>query len=257
MRLTLLISVVAITSSLKAQKTDSLSSHVYRCDNLEAKKEDVWIRRQVMEGSTTMLSNFEVHTTTLEPGKAPHPPHTHADQEELLIVKEGTVKISIKGESKLLGAGSIAFAMPGDEHGIENAGKTSTTYYVLKYKGKISNPGRAKQAGGSFMLDWNNLKTTNAGKGYRRDFFNRATSQLEQFEMHTGALHADSSSHAPHTHVQEEIILVLRGNVTMHISEKFYPASPGDVVFIPSYIQHALINTGNEQCEYFALQWKN
>jgi (S)-ureidoglycine aminohydrolase len=199
-----------------------------------------------------------VHTSTLEPGKAPHPPHVHDDQEELMIVKEGQVKITIKGISKILGPGSIAFAMPGDEHGIENAGNTQATYYVLKYKGKLPmNPERTKQAGGSFMLDWNDLKTNNTGKGYRRDFFNRATSQLAQFEMHTTALNADSASHAPHTHVQEEIILILRGNVTMHIGDNFYPASPGDVVFLPSRIPHALLNTGKEQCEYFAFQWRN
>lgn len=257
MRLAFLISFAAIASSLTAQETDSLTPHVYNWNNLEAKKEDTRIRRQVMNGSTTTLSNFEVHATTLEPGKAPHPPHTHADQEELLIVKDGTVKITINGENKIVGAGSIAFAMPGDEHAIENAGKTSATYYVLKYKGKIANPGRGKQSGGSFILDWNNLKTTNTGKGYRRDFFNRATSQLAQFEMHTTALNADSSSHAQHTHVQEEIVLILRGHVTMHIGDNYYPASPGDLVFLPSRIPHALINTGKEQCEYFAFQWRN
>jgi (S)-ureidoglycine aminohydrolase len=147
--------------------------------------------------------------------------------------------------------------MPHDEHGIENAGNTQATYYILKYKGKQPNPERGKQAGGSFMLDWKDLKTTKTGKGYRRDFFNRPTSQLAQFEMHTTALNADSASHAPHTHVQEEIILIIRGNVTMHIDGKLYPASAGDVVFLPSMIPHALLNTGKEQCEYFAFQWRN
>ena len=47
--------------------------------------------------------------------------------------------------------------MPGDEHGIENAGNTQATYYILKYKGKLPNIERGKQAGGSFMLDWNEL----------------------------------------------------------------------------------------------------
>jgi (S)-ureidoglycine aminohydrolase len=257
MKQVIVILLLSGTSSLMAQKTDSLPPYVYRWNNLEAKREDTRIRTQVLEGSTTSLSYFEVHTSTLEPGKAPHPPHTHAGQEELMIIKEGKVKITINGLRKVLGAGSIAFAMPGDEHGIENAGNTSATYYVLKYKGKISNPERAKQAGGSFMLDWNDLKTTNTGKGYRRDFFNRATSQLAQFEMHTTALDADSVSHAPHTHVQEEIILILRGNVTMHIGDDFYPASPGDVVFLPSLVPHALMNTGRKQCEYFAFQWRN
>jgi (S)-ureidoglycine aminohydrolase len=159
----LLISLIVFASSLLAQKTDSLPPGVYHWENLEAKKEDNRIRRDVMEVSTTSLSYFEVHASTLEPGKAPHPPHTHTDHEELMIIKEGTLKITINGKSKILGPGSIAFAMPGDEHGIENAGNTTATYYILKYKGKLPNIERGKQAGGSFMLDWNDLKTSNTG----------------------------------------------------------------------------------------------
>src|SRR6187401_3782714 len=223
-----------ITNALTAtaQKNDSILSGVYYWNKLEPVKEDTRVRRQVLEGKTFALEYFEIHTSTLEPGKAPHPPHTHVDQEELMIVKEGQVKITIAGQSKILGPGSIAFAMPGDEHGIENAGNTQATYYILKYKGKLPNIERGKQAGGSFMIDWNDPKTNNTGKGYRRDFFNRATSQLAQFEMHTTALSADSVSHAPHTHVQEEIILILRGNVTMHIDGKLHKGSPGDLYFI-------------------------
>jgi (S)-ureidoglycine aminohydrolase len=240
------------TFTAVAQKNDSILSGVYHWNKLEPVKEDTRVRRQVLDGKTFALENLEIHASTLEPGKAPHPPHTHADQEELMIVKEGQVKITIAGQSKILGPGSIAFAMPGDEHGIENAGSTTATYYILKYKGKLP-----MDAGGSFMLDWNELKTNNTGKGYRRDFFNKATSQLAQFEMHTTALNKDSVSHAPHTHVQEEIILIIRGNVTMHIDGKLYPASAGDLVFLSSGIPHALLNTGKEQCEYFAFQWRN
>lgn len=254
LKLLLAISFAMGTSASMAQTADSLPSRVYRWDSLTAKKEDSRIRRQVMEGSTTSLSHFEVHASTLAPGQAPHPPHTHADEEELLIVREGQVKITISGTSKILGPGSIAFAMPGDEHGIENTGNTQATYYVLKYKGKQP---RAKQPGSSFMLDWNDLSTSNTGKGYRRDFFNKATSQLAQFEMHTTALNAGLDSHAPHTHVQEEIVLILRGNVEMYIDGKLYKASPGDVVFLSSGVPHALKNTGTEQCEYFAFQWRN
>ena len=257
MKQLLFIVFIAPVHFLIAQKTDSLAPKVYEWKKLEQVKEDTRIRRQILDGSTTSLANFEVHASTLEPGKAPHPPHTHVDQEELMIVKEGTVKITINGTSKILGPGSIAFAMPGDEHGIENAGNTQATYLILKYKGKRPDHERGKQAGGSFMLDWKDLQTKNTGKGYRRDLFNRATSQLTQFEMHTTALNADSASHPPHTHVQEEIIFIIRGNVTMHIDGKLYPASPGDLVFLPSLIPHALLNTGKEQCEYFAFQWRN
>lgn len=116
---------------------------------------------------------------------------------------------------------------------------------------------RARRAGGSFMLNRNELATSNTGKGYRRDFFNRPTSQTGQFEMHTTALNSNEESHAPHTHVQEEIILLLRGNVEMYIDGDRYKATAGDIIFLPSRIPHALTNVGDEQCEYFAFQWRN
>ncbi|MEP7376731.1 MAG: cupin domain-containing protein [Chitinophagaceae bacterium] len=258
MKFFLLIYLFANATVLMAQKTDSLPSHVYRWDSVAAKKQKTWTTRAIIEGSTNSLSRFEVTAVTLEPGKASPPPSASYDVEELLIVKDGLLNITIDGVTKKLGAGSVAFAMPRMVHGVSNAGNTKATYYLLKYKGKLPmDIDRAKRAGGSFMLDWNELATTNTDKGYRRDFFNRPTSQLGQFEMHTTALNANEESHAPHTHVQEEIILVLRGNVEMYIDGDRYNASAGDVVFLSSRVPHNLTNTGEGQCEYFAFQWRN
>lgn len=243
---------------LMAQKTDSLPPGVYEFLKLKTVKEETRLRKQVLEGSTTSLSHFEVHSSTIPPGRSAHAAHVHDDIEELIIVKEGQIKITIKDQSKIVGPGSIGFAMPGDTHGFENAGNTPATYYVLKYKSRLPmNTERANQNGGSFILNWSELPMTKTEKGGRREFFNRPTSQLLKFEMHTTALNPGLDSHAQHTHKEEEIILMLRGNVTMHIANDFYKAGPGDVVFLPSQIPHALKNTGNEQCEYFAFQWKN
>lgn len=245
-------------ASATAQKTDSLPPRVYRWDSLIAVQEESRLRRQIMEGSTTALSYFEVHATTLQPGKAPHPSHVHADQEELIIVTEGQLKITIKGTGKVLTPGSIAYIMPGDEHGIENNGESDATYYIFKYKSKLPmNLERGRQNGGSFTINWDDIVQNKTEKGGRRNFFDRPTSQLLKFEMHTTALNAGLDSHAPHTHTEEEIVLILKGNVQMHIDGKLYAASPGDVVFLSSMVPHALKNTGNEQCEYFAFQWRN
>lgn len=258
MKSILLLGTIFTASSLMAQKTDSLPPHVYELAKLETVKEDTRMRKQVLEGSTTSLSNFEVHTSTIPAGKAAHPPHVHEDVEELIIVKEGQIKITIKGQSKIVGPGSVGFAMPGDEHGFENAGSTPATYYVLKYKSRLPmDRERAEKNGGSFILNWNDLPMAKTEKGGRREFFNRPTSQLVKFEMHTTALNSGLDSHAQHTHKEEEIILLIRGNVTMHIGNDFHKAAAGDVVFLPSLIPHALKNTGNEQCEYFAFQWRN
>jgi len=48
--------------------------------------------------------------------------------------------------------------MAGDEHGIQNAGNTAATYHAFKYKSKFPmNKERAKQNGGSFMINWNDV----------------------------------------------------------------------------------------------------
>jgi (S)-ureidoglycine aminohydrolase len=255
---TILFAAAILSTAISGAQSDSVVSHVYAWDKLVVMKEDNRLRRQILEGNTTHLSYFEVHTSTLEPGKAPHPPHVHNDQEELIIVKEGTVRITIKDSSRILGPGSVAMAMPADLHGIENAGSTTTTYYILKFKSRLPlNMGQARRDGGSFMLDWNAIVFNKTERGGRRNFFDRATSQLTKFEMHTTMLNAGLSSHAPHTHREEEIVLLLKGNVEMQIGDDFIKAAPGDVIFLASGIPHALHNTGKEACEYFAFQWKN
>ncbi|MBC7948064.1 MAG: cupin domain-containing protein [Chitinophagaceae bacterium] len=241
-----------------AQRNDSLPSKVFIWDSIITSNEETRVRRQIMDGGTTSLERFIVHASTVQPGKASHAPHVHDDMEELIIVKEGEVRITIKGVTRTLGPGSVAFAMPGDEHGIENSGNSLASYYILRYKSKLpSDMNRASQNGGSFFLDWNDLTYKLTEKGGRREFFNRPTSQLAKFEMHTTALRPGLDSHAPHTHKEEELVILLQGNVEMYIAGQLYKMVPGDLVFLSSGVSHALKNTGKELCEYFAFQWKN
>jgi (S)-ureidoglycine aminohydrolase len=253
----LVIAVLLNTYSLMSQELDSLPSHVYSWKTLKETTKSTQTVRPVMEGSTNSLSRFEVHSTTITPGLVSHTRHAPGDLEELIIVKDGQVKVTIKDSTKILGRGSIAFFMPGEEHSIENADNSPATFYVLEYKSGTPDIERGKQNGGSFMMNWNDVAFNKNEKGGRKNFFNRSTSQLEKFEMHTTALNSGLESHAPHTHKEEEIILILKGNVKMHIAGKLYPAEPGDVVFLSSGVSHALLNTGNEQAEYFAFQWRN
>lgn len=244
--------------NLLAQSGDTLLSKVYRWNELKTISENDRVRRPVLLGHSFALSHFEVHASTLEPGKAPHPPHKHADQEELIIVREGQVKISINDQSQVLGPASVALIMPEEMHGIENAGNTPATYYILRFKSwEPVTLERGQKAGGSIFVNRQKLAVIDTGKGERRNYFDRATSQLKQHEMHTTLLNAGFDSHAPHTHVKEEVVLILKGEVKMHIDGKLYPAGVGDVVFLSSNVPHALINVGKEACEYFAFQWEN
>jgi (S)-ureidoglycine aminohydrolase len=249
--------LLSILFSLTASSQVQVLSGVYRWQELPTIKEATRDRKQLMDGSTIDLSSLEIHTSTLQPGKAPHPSHTHTDEEELIIVKEGKLKATIKDKSTILGPGSIAVAIPGEEHGFENGGDTNTTYYILKFKSKLAlNADRGKNAGGSFMIDWNDLKKIDSEKGSRRNVFDRATSMFDRFEMHVTTLNKGLVSHAPHQHRAEEIIILIKGSAEMQIGNEHIKFEPGDLVFLESQVLHALKNKGDEPCEYFAFQWQ-
>jgi quercetin dioxygenase-like cupin family protein len=88
--------------------------------------------RQVFRSPTATLDELELHVTTLPPGQEPHPPHKHAD-EEIIIIKEGTVEATANGVTHRLGPGSVIFQASNQMHGLRNVGDTPAVYHVIKW----------------------------------------------------------------------------------------------------------------------------
>ncbi len=210
-----------------------------------------------MDGETTHMENFEIHTTMLKPGMAPHGSHVHSDSEEIVFVKEGQLKVTINDDSKVIGPGSVALIMAGDEHGLENGGNTNATYYIIKYKSKQPlNAERGKLAGGSQIIDYDDIKFTPHDKGGIRRYFDRKSAESERIEMHATTLNPHLKSHDPHTHLPAEIIVMMKGNTEMVIGDGNYKGEAGDIFFLGSNIPHGIQNIGDEQCQYLAFQFE-
>lgn len=114
-------------------------STVFDWTTLEARPNATGSRRDVMRAPTPTLDELEMHITTLNAGQASHEPHRHP-QEEVLIVREGTVETLQNGKASRLGPGSIIFHSSNDLHNIRNVGTTPATYHVIQWKV----PGAAK-----------------------------------------------------------------------------------------------------------------
>lgn len=236
--------------------TDSLPSAVYVWNQLKIEKTATGEKRQILEGITTHLSYLEIHTTTLGPGKAPHGAHKHAE-EEVIIIKEGSLKITLNDSSKIVGPGSVIVIMPDDMHGFVNAGNTNTTYYVIKSRSRTPvDKQRSSLAGGSFVINANDIVYKEGAKGGRKSYFERPTAMLSRFEIHTTTLNEGLQSHDPHTHIAEELMIVVSGNVDFQIGETHHKAAPGDLVLVRSGILHAPKNDGKGACTYFAIQFQ-
>lgn len=109
-----------------------LQSAAYNWKDIKVKPIPQGERREVFDSPTQTLDRLELHVTTLNPGDSSHAPHKHPN-EELLIIKEGTVRALVDGEWKLLGPGSVVYEAANHLHAIKNAGATTTTYYALQW----------------------------------------------------------------------------------------------------------------------------
>ncbi|ALJ01484.1 hypothetical protein DC20_15030 [Rufibacter tibetensis] len=244
-----------VATSVKGQ-TDTLPSGVYNPDRVKPRSSTGVQAKPKVQGSTTDLAGFSYHTSTLPPGKINHPPRALPNREELIVVKEGQLQITINDSSKVLGPGSIALIVAGDKQSFQNVSDKPVTYYVLGFTSKAPvNIPRGVAGGGSLMKDWTELPVKKTSKGESRPVFDRPSSMFPRFEVHATMLNAGEESHAPHTHRAEEVMLLMQGSVTMNIASVSSKAVAGDAILVRPDVPHNLKNTGNEPCWYYAIKW--
>ncbi|GAB2563555.1 cupin domain-containing protein [Spirosoma aerophilum] len=252
----LVFCLMALSLFINADPTQPIVSKTYVWAQAPVTRKTVSEQRAILEGTSTDFKHIEIHATTLSPHQAPHPAHKH-DDEELIIIKEGKLTVTIEGRTKTLGPGSIALMMPGDEHGFDNQSGSPATYYVMRYASNepVDNE-RGKKAGGSFWIDWNEVAFQPHDKGGIRRMFDRATAMSKRFEMHVTTLNKGLWSHPPHTHKAAEILLMMDNSAQESIDGKLHPATTGDLIFLESNVPHAIQNTGQKPCTYFAFQFE-
>ncbi len=136
--------VAAGVVSLAQGGSTLMGSSVFDWKTIEAKPNATGAVRRFFQAPTATLDELECHVTTLEPGQTPHPPHKHPD-EELIIVKEGTVEALVNGKTQRVGAGSVIFQAANQMHSIRNVGETPATYHVIKW----NSPGMLKRKPGA------------------------------------------------------------------------------------------------------------
>lgn len=109
-----------------------MGSSIFDWTQLPVRKSEKGEVRKVLRAPTATLDELECHVTTLNPGLEAHPPHQHPD-EEIIVVKEGTVESLVNGELKQVGPGSVIFQAASQMHSIKNVGTTPATYHVIKW----------------------------------------------------------------------------------------------------------------------------
>jgi (S)-ureidoglycine aminohydrolase len=206
-----------------------------------------------LDGSTRDLFDLHIHLLSLKaheskPGYTP-------DADEIIIVKEGRLKVTCGEKTKVLGPGGVGLFSYGNKITVDNPGSAPADYFAFAFVSRRTEfPDNAQTD--PFFMDWTEMPVKTTDKGESRQIFNQPTHWFQKIDMHATTLNEGQVSHPPHIHRNEEIILIRSGDVQMYIGGQYHKAKAGDIVFLTSGTPHALENKTKGRCEYFALQWQ-
>jgi quercetin dioxygenase-like cupin family protein len=259
------IAPLALAATLPVLMPDTLSaaasapkigSTIFKWEELPVRTTPNGERRNVANNPSDTLVVFESHVTTLNPGRASHPPHRHA-HEELIIVKEGTVEVNLNGETQVVGPGSAFFYASNDPHALRNVGDTRATYWVFTFATAATsdpaahNPAPTLQ---SAVFDWKKLTVQPTATGLRRALLKGSTATMTSLSAHVTTVNAGKASHGAHRHPDEEIIVVKEGTLEVTINGESQHAGEGSIIFCASNDLHGMRNAGDTPATYYVIR---
>ena len=107
----------------------------------------------------------------------------------------------------------------------------------------------------SNLFTWESVPEKPTEQGGRRGVFAAPTATLDELEYHTTMLKPGASPHAPHTHKNEELIIVKEGAVEAYVNGEWKPAPTGSLIFFASMVPHTVRNTGTVPARYHVVNW--
>jgi mannose-6-phosphate isomerase-like protein (cupin superfamily) len=127
--ITMLMPALAAAAQTPA-KTEVGGSQTFRNEDITPSRSGPLTSRQMLRTRTHGGYRVDIHESEIPPGEAPHPPHQHV-HEELMLIREGTMDVTIAGATTRLGPGSCAYVASNQMHGWRNAGAGTARYFVL------------------------------------------------------------------------------------------------------------------------------
>jgi mannose-6-phosphate isomerase-like protein (cupin superfamily) len=128
----LCFNLAAQTIGTNSPAATKLTSAVFDWEKMQPVTVANGVRRTVFDGPTATLNEINCHITTLNPGEVSGPSRLHV-QEEVTIVKEGSIEATWDGHSQTVGPGSVIFFASGATTQLRNPGKVPATYTVIYY----------------------------------------------------------------------------------------------------------------------------
>jgi len=107
----------------------------------------------------------------------------------------------------------------------------------------------------SALLEWNTLTAGPTSVGQFRQILRAPTATLDELEVHATTLNPGQSSHPPHQHPNEELVILAAGKLEAMSNGKTMVLGPGSVIFNASNQWHSVKNVGDVPATYHVINW--
>jgi uncharacterized cupin superfamily protein len=213
-----------------------------------------WKPYPLFRGSTRNVPDMGCHVSVLNPGHSPHPPHAHA-QEELLVVLRGEPEILIAESADPAGArierllpGSFVYYPAYQYHTLRNSSKAPVTYLMFKW---TADPVEADHRLGTTVADIGGIDAPPSSKPRSvRVLFEAPTAYLGKLQAHVTDLQP-GGGYAPHADKHDVGILVFSGTV----ETVGQTVGPGGSIFYAAGEPHGMRNVGDGPARYLVFEF--
>jgi quercetin dioxygenase-like cupin family protein len=212
-----------------------------------------WGSYHILHGPTPNASAMESHVSVLSPGHSPHPPHAHAE-EELLIVLKGEAEILTAENGNphaakvtRVSVGAVAYYPAFQYHTIRNASAAPLVYLMYKWQGP---PREVVAPLETVIVEADGFWAETQRAISMNLVFESPTGYLEKLHAHATEI-KPGQGYPAHRDRHDVAIIVFAGEVET-LGKRL---GPGGSAYCAAGIPHGLKSIGNENARYLVFEF--
>ena len=112
------------------EKLPLIKTRSYKFDEIPVTTNGQNKQRRMFTAKTHTGFKIESHQSDIAPGEVNHPPHQHL-REEMMLIREGTMELTIAGKPYRLGPGDVGVIGSNEMHNAKNVGTVRAHYFIV------------------------------------------------------------------------------------------------------------------------------
>lgn len=120
----------AAATNNSVEKLPVIKTHAYLYNEVPVTTNGKNTSRRMFTAKTHTGFKIESHSSDIAPGEVNHPPHQHL-REEMMLVREGVMELTISGKPYRLGPGDVGVIGSNEMHNAKNVGTTRALYFIV------------------------------------------------------------------------------------------------------------------------------